>query len=166
MRDKGPVLNFRITGNSAMLIWGLSQMKITTMETIAGRSTEETLGVVRGSALWSKRITKYSYGGQRTLQYSSMDDMAEGLNVAREEAEKKAQAQAKFLGADAIIGMRLEVFEMSEGMFTAVATGTAVRTEPLPAAMPAFEQASNDDEFSTIPFIPKPALRVVGGYLH
>ncbi len=141
-------------------------MKITTMETIAGRSTEETLGVVRGSALWSKRITKYNYQGQRGLQYSSMDDMADGLNNAREEAEKKAKAQAKFLGADAIIGMRLEVFEMSEGLFTAVATGTAVRTEALPAAIPAFEQAANDDEFSAIPFIPKSALRVVGSYLH
>jgi len=141
-------------------------MKITTMETIAGRSTEETLGVVRGSALWSKRITKYNYVGLRGLQYSSMEDMAEGLNFAKDEAEKKAMAQAKFLGADAIIGMRLEVFEMSEGLFTAVATGTAVRTEALPAAMPAFEQGANDDEFSAIPFIPKPALRVVGGYLH
>ena len=136
------------------------------METVAGRVNEETVGVVRGSALWSKRITKYNYGGQRGLQYSSMDDMAEGLNTAKEEAEKKAQAQAKFLGADAIIGMRLEVFEMSEGLFAAVATGTAVRTEALPAAMPAFEQADNIDEFSAIPYLPKPALRVIGSYLH
>ena len=142
-------------------------MKITTMETIAGRSTEDTLGVVRGSALWSKRITKYSSGGLRGLLYTSMDDMAEGLNNAKEEAEKKAKAQAKLLGADAIIGMRLEVFEMSEGLFTAVATGTAVRTEALPSALPVFEQPANDDDaFSAIPYISKPALRVVGSYLH
>ena len=142
-------------------------MKITTMETIAGRSTEDTLGVVRGSALWSKRITKYSYGGQRGLQYSTMDDMADGLNNAKEEAEKKALAQAKFMGADAIIGMCLQVFEMSDGLFTAVATGTAVRTEALPAAMPAFEHAANDDDvFSAIPYMPKPALRVVSSYMH
>ena len=137
------------------------------METIAGRSTEETLGIVRGSALWSKRITKYSYGGQRGLQHSTMDDMADGLNNAKEEAEKKALAQAKFMGADAIIGMCLQVFEMSDGLFTAVATGTAVRTEALPAAMPAFEQAANDDDvFSAIPYMPKPALRVVSSYIH
>ena len=141
-------------------------MKITTMETIAGRSTEDTLGVVRGSALWSKRITKYNYGGLRGLQYSSMDDMADGLNNAKEEAEKKTKAQAKLLGADAIIGMRLEVFEMSEGLFTAVATGTAVRTQALPAAMPAFEQAANDDAFSAIPYMARPALRVVSAYMH
>ena len=30
----------------------------------------------------------------------------------------------------------------------------------------ALEQADNDDAFSAIPFIPKPALRVVGSYLH
>jgi uncharacterized protein YbjQ (UPF0145 family) len=141
-------------------------MKITTMETIAGRSTEDTLGVVRGSALWSKRITKYSSGGLRGLQYSTMEDMAEGLHAAKEEAEKKAMTYAKAMGADSIIGMRLEVFEMSEGLFTAVATGTAVRTQALPAAMPAFETAANDDEFSAIPFMTKPQLRVVGAYMH
>ena len=137
------------------------------METIAGRSTEETLGVVCGSALWPKRITKYSHGGLRSLQYSTMDGMADGLNCAKEEAEKKALAQAKFMGADAIIGMCLQVFEMSDGLFTAVATGTAVRTEALPAAMPAFEHAANDDDvFSAIPYMPKPALRVVSSYMH
>ncbi len=141
-------------------------MKLTTMETVAGRVNEETLGVVRGSSLWSRRITKYNHGGLRGLQYSSMDDMADGLNAAKEKAEKKAMEQARELGADAIIGLRLEVFEMSEGLFTAVATGTAVRTAQLPAAMPAFSAAANDDEFGVMPYMVKPALRSVSNMMH
>lgn len=141
-------------------------MKLTTMETVAGRINEETLGVVRGSSLWSKRITKYNNGGLRGLQYSSMTDMADGLNNAKEEAEKKAKEQARELGADSIIGLRLEVFEMSEGLFTAVATGTAVRTAALPAALPVFNAAANDDDMEFMPFMAKPMLRAVSNMMH
>jgi uncharacterized protein YbjQ (UPF0145 family) len=134
-------------------------MKLTTMETVAGRINEETLGVVRGSALWTQRIMKNSYHGLRGLSYGDNSDMADGLEKAREAAEKKAMAQARELGADAIIGLRLEVFEMTAGMFTAVATGTAVRTSALPAAIPAFNQAANDDdEMFVMPYMSKPVM--------
>ena len=136
------------------------------METIAGRVNEDTLGVVRGSALWSKRITKYSNGGLRGLQYTTMVELAEGLNSAKEEAEQKAQAQAKALGADSIIGLRLEVFEMTEGLFTAVATGTAVRTSELPKIMPSFAAAANDDAFEAIPYIQKRNIRLASHVMH
>ena len=141
-------------------------MRVTTMETIAGRVNEETLGVVRGSSLWSKRITKYSNGGLRGLQYTTMVELAEGLNSAKEEAEQKAQAQAKALGADSIIGLRLEVFEMTEGLFTAVATGTAVRTSELPKIMPSFASPANDDAFEAIPYVQKRNIRLASHVMH
>jgi uncharacterized protein YbjQ (UPF0145 family) len=141
-------------------------MRVTTMETVAGRVNEETLGVVRGSALWSKRITKYSQGGLRGLQYTTMEDLALALIDVKEKAEKSAKDQAQALGADAIVGLRLEVFEMSEGMFTAVATGTAVRTSALPVAMPAFNQPANDDDYSAISYVQRPALRMVSNVMH
>ena len=136
------------------------------METVAGRVNEETLGVVRGSALWSKRITKYSQGGLRGLLYTTMEDLAIALNDVKDQAEAKAKQQAKDLGADAIVGLRLEVFEMSEGMFTAVATGTAVRTSALPAAMPAFSAAANDDDFTAISHVQRPTLRMISNVMH
>jgi uncharacterized protein YbjQ (UPF0145 family) len=141
-------------------------MKLTTMETVAGRTNEETLGVVRGSALWSRRVMKYNRGGLRGLQYTTMSDMSDGLNKAKEEAEAKAKAQAQELGADSIIGLRLEIFEMSEGLFTAVATGTAVRTAALPAAMPVFNAAANDDDVDVMPYIVRQTPRVVSSLMH
>jgi uncharacterized protein YbjQ (UPF0145 family) len=141
-------------------------MRVTTLETVAGRVNEETLGVVRGSALWSKRITKYCNGGLRGLQYTTMEDLALALNNVKDEAEAKAKEQAKALGADAIVGLRLEVFEMTEGMFTAVATGTAVRTSALPVAMPAFQQPANDDDYNSMAYVQKPALRMVSSLMH
>jgi uncharacterized protein YbjQ (UPF0145 family) len=157
---------FNIEG-AVKLNWGLSQMKITTTETIAGRLVEDTLGVVRGTVLWSRRVMKYNHGGLRGLQYTTMDEMSDGLHEAKEKAEAKAKAQAKAMGADAIISMKVEVVELSDGVFTAVASGTAVQTCAMPAAMPMFGDAANDDDaFSMIPVFDKPALRLVSNMMH
>ncbi len=146
-------------------------MKISTTETIAGRLVEDTLGVVRGSVLWSRRITKYNNGGLRGLIYTTMDEMAEGLQMAREGAEAKAMSQAKLLGADAIINLKLEVVELTDGMFQAVATGTAVKTEALPQALspalPFAISADNDDDvFAAVPVFNKPSFRLVSSAVH
>ena len=146
-------------------------MKITSTETVAGRLVEDTLGVVRGQVLWARRITKYNHSGLRGLNYTTMDEMADGLQKAKEDAEAKAKAQARALGADAIICMKLEITELSDGLFHAVASGTAVRTSALPRAMPilAPTSAANDDQedvFSMVPVMGKPAIRLVSSYLH
>ncbi|MDE2384377.1 MAG: heavy metal-binding domain-containing protein [Alphaproteobacteria bacterium] len=142
-------------------------MKITTTETVAGRMVEETLGVVRASVLWSRRIMKFNHGGLRGLSYTTMEEMAEGLQQAKEGAEAKILTQAKVLGADAIISLKLEIMELSDGLFQAVATGTAVKTASLPQAMPAFGNAANDDDaFSAIPVFDKPAIRLVSSLMH
>lgn len=142
-------------------------MKITTTETVAGRIVEDTLGVVRGSVLWSRRITKFNHGGLRGLTYTTMDEMAEGLQDARVGAEAKAISQAKAMGADAIICMKLEIVELSQGTFQAVAIGTAVKTSQLPSAMPGMGFADNDDQLA-MPMLAqqKPALRIVSNLMH
>ncbi len=56
-------------------------MIVTTMDGVAGRITEETLGVVRGTALWTRRVTKNSLGGIRQFQVSGLKDF--GFLVAR-----------------------------------------------------------------------------------
>ena len=144
-------------------------MKITTTETLAGRLVEDALGVVRGQVLWARRVMKYNSSGLRGLNYTTMDEMSDGLQKAKDEAEANAKAQAKALGADAIICLKLEITELSDGLFQAVASGTAGRTSVLPRAMPMFAAAANDDDedvFSTIPVMDKPAIRLVSSYLH
>ena len=146
-------------------------MKISTTETIAGRLVEETLGVVRGSILWSRRIMKFNRGGLRGLAYTTMDEMAENLVLAKEGSEAKAMHQARLLGADAIINLKLEIMELSDGMFQAVAMGTAVKTVALPQALspalaPAFSADNDDDAFASVPVFNKPAIRLVSSALH
>lgn len=145
-------------------------MKISTTETIAGRLVEETLGVVRGSILWSRRIMKFNHGGLRGLSYTSMDEMSEGLLQAKEGAEAKAMHQAKLLGADAIVNLKMEIMELSDGLFQAVAMGTAVKTEAMPQATPALPFAiaadNDDDAFAMVPVFNKPVIRLVSSAVH
>jgi uncharacterized protein YbjQ (UPF0145 family) len=125
--------------------FGESQMIVTTMDGIAGRITEETLGVVRGTALWTRRITKNSMGGIRQFQANGLKDLDEGLNDAKESASRTMSEQALKLGADAIVGLRLDVIEMSNAVFCVSATGTAVKTVKLPSTVPAYGAGPDSD---------------------
>ena len=169
-RGKHKMVKLPIRAAPSKNILGTSQMRITTTETVAGRLVEDALGVVRGQVLWARRVMKYNNSGLRGLNYTTMDEMADGLQKAKEEAEAKAKAQAKALGADAIVNLKLEITELSDGLFQAVAIGTAVRTSALPHATPSLAPASaaNDDEdvFSMVPVMGKPAIRLVSSYLH
>jgi len=122
------------------------------MDGIAGRLTEETLGVVRGTAMWARRITKNSMGGIRQFNVNGLQDIDDGLSSAKEQASRAMEAQAAKLGADAILGLRLDVVEMSSGAFCVNVTGTAVKTAKLPQSIPAFASAV-EEAGSAMPFL-------------
>ncbi len=124
-------------------------MRVSTLETIAGRSIEESLGYVRGTALWSRRILKNKTVGLRALEPMDMNDVAEGLAKVREDAEAALFRVAVEKGADAVVSLRIELIELGHDTFQAVATGTAVRTEALASVMPVFEEETSfGDAFS------------------
>jgi len=129
-------------------------MIVTTMDSIAGSITEETLGVVRGTALWTRRIVKNSMGGIRQFQVHGLQELDHGLNAAKESAAKAMEEHARKLRADAVVGLRLEVIEMSGGVFCVNATGTAVNTVKLPQSVPAFTAAPFEDFDPDISFLP------------
>lgn len=141
-------------------------MRVTTLETIAGRVIEETLGAVRGSALWSRRILKNKTVGLRALEHMTMEDVSEGLADVREAAEAKMILTAEAMGADCIVGLRLQLIELGNDTFQAIAFGTAVRTSEIPQAAPVavgpsmashVARAANDTGAVVVPFIPRRA---------
>lgn len=139
-------------------------MRVTTLETVAGRSIEETLGYVRGSAVWVRRMLKNKTVGLRALEYMTAADMEKGMVAIREEAERKAMAAAEAKGADTIIGIRVEMMDLGNDTFQAVASGTAVRTVEASAPAfhaPVFAKPANDSGV-IIPFVPR---RAAGGMI-
>jgi uncharacterized protein YbjQ (UPF0145 family) len=144
-------------------------MRVTTLETIAGRIVEETLGAVRGTALWSRRILKNKTVGLRAMEHMTMDDVSNGLADVREAAEAKMIIAAEAMGGDAIVGLRLQLIELGNDTFQAIAIGTAVKTVEVPQATPAidapivampFVHSSNDGGAVVLPFM---ARRVAAG---
>jgi uncharacterized protein YbjQ (UPF0145 family) len=133
--------------------FGESQMKVTTLDGIAGRITEETLGIVRGTAQWARRYNKFSHGGIRHFHASNCQRLDEGLNEAKERAIAEMIAGARKCGGDAIVGMRLDVIEMSSGVFCVNATGTAVKTAKLPQIVPAYPGALGQDGLDLMPYV-------------
>jgi uncharacterized protein YbjQ (UPF0145 family) len=133
-------------------------MRMTTLETIAGRSIEETLGYVRGTTVWSRRTLKNKTVGLRALEVMNTDDIAEGLAQAREEAEAKMIKAAVDKGADTIIAVRVDLVDLGNQTFTAIASGTAVRSAANTAApvveAPIFARPANDTGL-VIPFAPR-----------
>jgi uncharacterized protein YbjQ (UPF0145 family) len=111
-------------------------MIVTTMNEIAGRVTGETKGMVRGMATWVRRIHKTYAGGIRALQSTGVSEFDLALAAARASAERGMKAEAMALGADAIIGLKVEMAELSSGGFMLSMMGTAVKTVELPAAAP------------------------------
>ncbi len=139
-------------------------MRVTTLETIAGNIVEETLGVVRGSAIWSRRISKNSTAGHRALEHMTVDEVADGLAEVRETAEAKMIEKAKAQGANGVIGMKFELIELGNDMYQAMSYGTAVIVEALAAATPAFQapvfantfgRVANDFDAIVLPFQPR-----------
>jgi uncharacterized protein YbjQ (UPF0145 family) len=133
-------------------------MRMTTLETIANRSIEETLGYVRGTTVWSRRTLKNKTVGLRALEIMNTDDIAEGLAQAREDAESKMIKAAADKGADSIIAVRVDLVDIGNQTFQAIATGTAVRTAEASAAptlaAPVFARPANDTGM-VIPFAPR-----------
>ena len=102
-------------------------MMIATTETIVGREVVETLGLVRGATVRSKHIGTDIMAGLRNVVGGEMKGYSSMLDGAREQALDRMADEARRLGADAIVGFRMETSSIMSGASEIVAYGTAVR---------------------------------------
>jgi len=102
-------------------------MMIATTETIIGREVVETLGLVRGATVRSKHIGTDIMAGLRNVVGGEMKGYSSMLAGAREQALDRMADEARRLGADAIVGFRMETSSIMSGASEIVAYGTAVR---------------------------------------
>ena len=102
-------------------------MMIATTETIAGREVVETLGLVRGATVRSKHIGTDIMAGLRNVVGGEMKGYSSMLAGAREQALDRMADEARRLGADAIVGFRMETSSIMSGASEILAYGTAVR---------------------------------------
>jgi uncharacterized protein YbjQ (UPF0145 family) len=106
---------------------------VTTGNEIAGREIAEYLGVVRGIVVRAQTISQGIRGGLTSIFGGNVKAWQEVCETARSDAFKLMVDHARDLDADAIIGMRYDATEFTQGVTEVLAYGTAVQLiEPIP----------------------------------
>jgi uncharacterized protein YbjQ (UPF0145 family) len=105
-------------------------MTVTTGNNIEGRQIATYLGVVRGIVVRAPTVGQGFRGGLQGLLGGNIEAYAEACEQARGEAYARLLAHAEQIGADAIIAMRYDATEFSQGITEVLAYGTAVRLAP------------------------------------
>ncbi|MEH7333639.1 YbjQ family protein [Neobacillus drentensis] len=104
-------------------------MMIVTTDYLPGKEIKEVLGLVKGSTVQSKHIGKDLLAGLKTIVGGEIKEYTDMLNEARQKAIERMVEEARLLGADAIIAMRLQSSSVMQGASELIAYGTAVRVE-------------------------------------
>ncbi|MGL5314762.1 MAG: heavy metal-binding domain-containing protein [Peptostreptococcaceae bacterium] len=104
-------------------------MLIVTTETIHGKNIVEVLGYVASGTVRSKNFGKDIGAGLKSLAGGELNAYTEMQNESRQIAVGRLVEQAKDMGANAIIGLRLMSSTVMSGASEMVAYGTAVIIE-------------------------------------
>ncbi len=102
-------------------------MLVVTTEGVPGRETVEALGLVRGSTVRAKHIGADIVASLRNLVGGEVREYASLLAGAREQALDRMVAEARGLGADAVVAVRMETSQIQQAASEVVCYGTAVR---------------------------------------
>ncbi len=102
-------------------------MIITTGNEISGHEIVEYRGVVRGIVVRATGIGRGIIGGFKSIVGGNIEEFTHVCENARREATSRMVQHAHEIGADAIIGMRFDSTEFSQGCTEVLAYGTAVK---------------------------------------
>ena len=107
---------------------GNAPILLTTCEQIEGKSLIP-LGLATGSTVHSVHLGKDFLAGFKTLVGGELTTYTEMMQEARKIATGRMIADAKRMGADAVVGMRYASSTVTQGAAEFVAYGTAVKFE-------------------------------------
>lgn len=102
-------------------------MIITTTPTIEGKQISEYKGLVFGEVVVGANIIRDFFAGITDIIGGRSGMYESKLNTARKEALKELEAEAKKVGANAVVGVSFDYQTLgTKDMFVVAATGTAV----------------------------------------
>lgn len=102
-------------------------MIVTTGNDVAMGEIVQYLGVVRGIVVRATSIGAGFIGGLKALGGGNIEEWTRVCEAARQEAFARMIAHAQEIGADAIIAMRYDATEFTQGSTEVLAYGTAVK---------------------------------------
>lgn len=104
-------------------------MIITTTQSIEGREISEYMGIVFGEVVSGVNFLRDLGAGLRDFFGGRSSGYEDELMRAREEALEEIEERARRLGADAVVGCKMdyEVLGQNGSMLMVTVSGTAVR---------------------------------------
>jgi uncharacterized protein YbjQ (UPF0145 family) len=109
------------------MIASRTNVLITTIDTVAGHEIVQVIGLVRGSTVRAKHIGTDIVAGLKNLVGGEMTGYSSLMAGAREQAIDRMVAEAHAMGANAVVGFRMETSAIMAGASEIVAYGTAVK---------------------------------------
>lgn len=107
----------------------VNDILITTQDELADRKIIHTYGLVKGNTIRARHIGKDIVAGLRGIIGGEIDEYTKVFAEAREQAIDRMAAEAKKVGANAVVCMRLTTSTVMQGAAELLAYGTAVKVE-------------------------------------
>ncbi|MGJ8527793.1 YbjQ family protein [Maritalea sp.] len=101
-------------------------MIVTTGIDVAEGEIVRTIGIVRGNTIRAKHVGTDIIAGLRNLVGGEVSEYTKLMAEAREQAYDRMVADAKRVGADAVIGVNFTTSMITQGAAEILAYGTAV----------------------------------------
>jgi uncharacterized protein YbjQ (UPF0145 family) len=104
-------------------------MEVSNLESIPGKNIVEYIGLVSGSTVRAKHIGRDIMAGLKNLVGGELKGYSELLQESRNEAMERMVAQARELGANAVLNVRFSTSSVAQGAAELYVYGTAVRID-------------------------------------
>ena len=104
----------------------ISRHELYTINEVPGRKIVKVLGYVKGSTVQTRNVGRDILAGLKTLVGGEITGYTEMMNDARKIATERLLKDAEELGANAVIGFRLQTSQVMQGAAEIIAYGTAV----------------------------------------
>ncbi|ELY49939.1 YbjQ family protein [Natronorubrum bangense] len=102
-------------------------MQIANTETVPDRDIVDVLGIARGNTVEARNVGRDITQSIRNVFGGELKAYSDLLSKARDEAIDRMVADAERMGADAVVNVRLETSQITDGGSEVMAYGTAVR---------------------------------------
>jgi uncharacterized protein YbjQ (UPF0145 family) len=104
-------------------------MILTNIESVPNRTIKEHYGLVSGSVVRSKHFGSDMMAGLKNMVGGELTGYSKLLDETRKEAIQRMVEQARSLGANAVVNIRLATSSVATGAAELYVYGTAVRVE-------------------------------------
>ncbi len=102
-------------------------MLVTNIDHVPGRQIVEHFGLVSGSTIRAKHIGKDIMASLKNLVGGELKGYTQLLQESRDQALERMIAQARQLGANAVINVRFSTSSVAQGAAELYVYGTAVK---------------------------------------